>query len=119
MELQIAAHAAVRAYRLDDAIGLAETDPSADVDGWDASIKVAALATVLMGIPLKPQEVERTGIRAITPEKIAAAKADPRWWGIYVEAYLFIAAIYFVFCFALSRYSRWVEAYLNTGMRRQ
>ena len=32
-------------------IGLAETDPSGDVDGWDAAIKVAALVTVLMGVP--------------------------------------------------------------------
>ena len=29
-------------------IGIAETDPSGDVDGWDAAIKIAALATVLM-----------------------------------------------------------------------
>ena len=43
-------------------IGIAETDPSADVDGWDAAIKVAALATVLMGIPLKPQQVQREGM---------------------------------------------------------
>jgi homoserine dehydrogenase len=44
-------------------VGVAETDPSGDVDGWDASIKVAALATVLMNTPLKPQDVERKGIR--------------------------------------------------------
>jgi homoserine dehydrogenase len=56
-------------------IGIAETDPSADVDGWDAAIKVAALTTVLMNIPLKPQEVEREGIRGITPRMIASARA--------------------------------------------
>ena len=56
-------------------IGIAETDPSADVDGWDAAIKVAALTTVLMGIPLKPQDVEREGIRGITPKMIASARA--------------------------------------------
>ncbi|MEN4043026.1 MAG: homoserine dehydrogenase [Anaerolineaceae bacterium] len=61
-------------------IGIAETDPSADIDGWDAAIKVAALATVLMGIPLKPQEVDRQGIRGITPSMIAAARqAGERW----------------------------------------
>jgi len=57
-------------------IGLAETDPSADVDGWDASIKVAALVTVLMGVPFTPQQVDRTGIRNITPEMVAAAKSE-------------------------------------------
>jgi homoserine dehydrogenase len=67
-------------------VGLAETDPSADVDGWDASIKVAALATVLMGAPLTPQEVDRTGIRAITPEQVAAAKAEGKRWKLVCTA---------------------------------
>lgn len=35
-----------------------------------------------------------------------AAKADPKWWGLYIESYLFIAVIYFVFCAAMSRVSR-------------
>jgi homoserine dehydrogenase len=61
-------------------IGITETDPSNDIDGWDAAIKVAALCTVLMGIPLKPQQVDRTGIREITPEMIKKAqKAGERW----------------------------------------
>jgi homoserine dehydrogenase len=56
-------------------LGIAETDPSADVDGWDATVKVAALATVLMGVPLKPQEIEREGIRNLTSEMVRAARA--------------------------------------------
>ncbi|HTP00269.1 MAG TPA: homoserine dehydrogenase [Anaerolineales bacterium] len=56
-------------------IGVAETDPSADVDGWDAAIKVAALVSVLMDQPFTPQEVQRQGIRGITPDMITAAKA--------------------------------------------
>jgi homoserine dehydrogenase len=61
-------------------IGIAETDPSGDIDGWDAAVKVAALATVLMEVPLKPQEVDRTGIRGITPAEIAPAQqAGMRW----------------------------------------
>ncbi len=67
-------------------IGLAETDPSADVDGWDAAVKVAALVTVLMGLPLKPQEVERTGIRGITPEKITSARANGERWKLVCTA---------------------------------
>jgi homoserine dehydrogenase len=67
-------------------IGLAETDPSGDVDGWDAAIKVAALVTVLMGLPIKPQEVDRTGIREITREKIAAAKAEGKRWKLVCTA---------------------------------
>lgn len=38
-----------------------------------------------------------------------AAIADPQWQGFSTEAYLFIAAIYFVFCYAMSRYSRVLE----------
>lgn len=61
-------------------IGIAETDPSGDVDGWDAAIKVAALVTVLMQVPLTPQEVERTGIRDLTTGEIReAADAGQRW----------------------------------------
>jgi homoserine dehydrogenase len=61
-------------------VGVAETDPSGDVDGWDASIKVAALATVLMDSPLKPQDVERGGIREITPAMVDQAKAEKKRW---------------------------------------
>src|SRR5688500_18498512 len=57
-------------------VGVAETDPTNDVDGWDAAIKVAALVTVLMDTPFTPQQVNPTGIRGITPEVIAQAKAD-------------------------------------------
>jgi homoserine dehydrogenase len=57
-------------------VGVAETDPTNDVDGWDAAIKVAALVTVLMDTPFSPQQVNPTGIRGITPEMIAQAKAE-------------------------------------------
>ena len=77
---------------LDDAIdygrsiGITETDPSNDIDGWDASIKVAALVTVLMGIPLKPQYVDRTGIRSITPGMINEALAAGERWKLVCTA---------------------------------
>jgi homoserine dehydrogenase len=61
-------------------IGIAETDPAADIDGWDAAIKVAALSTVLLGIPLKPAQIKCEGIRGVTPAQIAsAAQAGERW----------------------------------------
>ena len=67
-------------------IGLAETDPSGDVDGWDAAIKVAALVTVLMGVPLKPQEVDRTGIGGITAKMTTEAKAEGKRWKLVCTA---------------------------------
>jgi general L-amino acid transport system permease protein len=47
-----------------------------------------------------------------------ALNSDADWRPFKVEAYLFIAAIYFVFCFAMSRYSLWVEAQVNKGKAR-
>ena len=61
-------------------IGIAETDPSGDIDGWDAAVKTAALVTVLMDAPLKPFQVERTGIRGLTSSSIQdALKLGKRW----------------------------------------
>ena len=56
------------------AMGIAETDPSADVDGWDAAFKVVALAIVLMGVPVKIEQVRRTGIRELSEEKIRSVR---------------------------------------------
>lgn len=67
-------------------IGTAETDPSDDVDGWDAAIKIAALATVLMNIPMKPAEIDRTGIRGITSAMIQAAKAEGKRYKLICSA---------------------------------
>lgn len=67
-------------------IGITETDPSADIEGWDAAIKVAALSTVLMGFPLKPQDVDRQGIQGITQPQIAEARAAGRRWKLVCSA---------------------------------
>jgi len=67
-------------------IGIAETDPSGDIDGWDAAVKVAALVTVLMGVPLKPHEVERQGIRNISHADIARAQVQGCRWKLVCSA---------------------------------
>ena len=67
-------------------VGVAETDPTNDVDGWDAAIKVAALITVLMDTPFKPQQVNPTGIRGITSEMIAKAKAEGKRYKLVCSA---------------------------------
>ena len=67
-------------------IGLAETDPTNDVDGWDAAIKVAALVTVLWDTPMTPQQVNPTGIRGITSEMIAKAKAEGKRYKLVCSA---------------------------------
>jgi len=52
---------------------------------------------------------------------LSSAKAsltDPAWRGFYKEAYLFIGLIYFVFCFALSRYSMYLEREFSKSRKR-
>lgn len=55
------------------AAGVAEADPSLDVDGWDAAAKVAALANVWMDAGLTPQDVRREGISASDGPRVAEA----------------------------------------------
>jgi general L-amino acid transport system permease protein len=50
---------------------------------------------------------------------VQLALGDANWRKFFLEGQLFVAAIYFVACFAMSRYSRWLEQHLNTGTRRQ
>ena len=74
------------AVKYSQAVGLAETDPSSDIDGWDAAIKIAALITVLMAIPFTPQQVDRTGIRHISSDMVASAKSNGKRWKLVCSA---------------------------------
>jgi general L-amino acid transport system permease protein len=49
---------------------------------------------------------------------VQLALGDADWRKFFLEGQLFVAAIYFVACFAMSRFSRWLEGHLNTGTRR-
>jgi general L-amino acid transport system permease protein len=42
-----------------------------------------------------------------------AFDSDADWRPYKIEGYLFIAVIYFAFCFSMSRYSLWVETHLS------
>src|SRR5690349_17185974 len=57
------------------AAGIAEADPSLDVDGWDAAAKISALANVFMRARMTPQAVDREGIGPATARQAMAAKA--------------------------------------------
>jgi homoserine dehydrogenase len=58
------------------ALGVAETDATHDIDGWDAAVKTAALITVLMDTPSRPHQIAREGIRDLTPQAVRNAKRD-------------------------------------------
>jgi general L-amino acid transport system permease protein len=47
-----------------------------------------------------------------------ALNSDANWRPFKIEGYLFITLIYFIFCFAMSRYSLWVEKQLNRSKTR-
>jgi homoserine dehydrogenase len=64
------------ALRKAQELGVAETDATHDIDGWDAAVKTAALITVLMDVPVRLEEIRREGIRDLTPQALRNAKRD-------------------------------------------
>jgi homoserine dehydrogenase len=57
------------------ALGITESDPAQDLDGRDAAVKVAVLATVLMGVPTRIEQVRRSGIQDLSEEKVRSVRA--------------------------------------------
>ena len=47
-----------------------------------------------------------------------ALNSDANWRPFKIEGYFFIVVVYFVFCFAMSRYSLWIEKRLAAGKQR-
>ncbi len=46
---------------------------------------------------------------------VQVATTDPLWLGTALEAYIFCGLVYWVFCFSMSFYSRYLEKKLNGG----
>src|SRR6202011_3034461 len=57
-------------------LGIAETDSTHDIDGWDAAVKTAALITVLMDVPVKLEDIAREGIRDLTTNALRNARRE-------------------------------------------
>jgi homoserine dehydrogenase len=58
--------------------GIAERDPSLDIDGWDAAAKVAAMANVWLDANVMPKDVRRSGITPECETRAVAALAHGR-----------------------------------------
>ena len=58
------------------ALGIAETDATHDIDGWDAAVKTAALITVLMDVPVKLEDIAREGISELTTNAVRNGRRD-------------------------------------------
>lgn len=57
-------------------LGYLEADPSADVDGWDAAGKAIILSAAIFGRKLTFDDMQVSGIRALTPELIEQARIE-------------------------------------------
>lgn len=68
------------------ALGYAETDPTADVGGWDAAGKVLILANALFGSALTLQDLDVRGITDISAADIARARQAGMRYKLIAEA---------------------------------
>jgi homoserine dehydrogenase len=57
------------------ALGYAEADPTADVEGFDAAAKAAILASLAFHTPVTAADVHREGITEVTAADIGSARA--------------------------------------------
>jgi general L-amino acid transport system permease protein len=94
---------------------------------WQTQIKIAlpeALATVVpslmnsfISVFKDTSLVTIVSLYELTGALGLALNSDVAWRPFKIEAYLFIALVYFVFCFAMSRYSLWVEREVGASRR--
>jgi general L-amino acid transport system permease protein len=108
--------------------GQTEAAASLGMGYWQTQIKIVlpqALGTVVPSIMNNfislfkdTSLVTIVSLYELTGALSLAVGSDPNWRPFKVEAYLFIAAIYFIFCFAMSRYSLWIERRLAVGRAR-
>ncbi|RLK62704.1 homoserine dehydrogenase [Atopobacter sp. AH10] len=68
------------------ALGFAEADPSADVDGLDTQRKLRLLATILFNKAIKEEDIEVEGIRQVTAKDIEQAKKEGQRYKLVARA---------------------------------
>lgn len=68
------------------ALGYAEADPTADVEGHDVRLKVVILANELLGASLAPSDVTCEGISGITTAGIENARREQKRWKLIGRA---------------------------------
>jgi general L-amino acid transport system permease protein len=100
-------------YEMADALGLTYLQRTAYVVLPQAlRIAVPPLVNTFVGLFKDTSLVVIIGLFDLL-QTIKVSLNEPAWSGFGVEAYLFAALVYFVFCFAMSRYSRTLE--INRG----
>jgi homoserine dehydrogenase len=82
-----------RAVSSMQALGIAEADPTLDIEGWDAAAKTAGLVNVLMGGKITPHDVTRTGIAGVDVSDARDALARGRHIRLVASAGWHLGAI--------------------------
>jgi general L-amino acid transport system permease protein len=108
--------------------GQYEAADSLGLSYWQAHRKIIlpqALATVVPGIMNNfisifkdTSLVTIVSLYELTGAMGLALNSDANWRPFKIEAYIFIALVYFAFCFAMSRYSLWIEQQLSRSRNR-
>ena len=76
---------------------------------------VPSLMNSVIGTLKDTSLVTVVGLFELTGALGLALGGDPVWRPFYLEGYLFLALVYWVICFGLSRYSAWLERRLASG----
>ena len=82
------------------------------------AIVVPAIMNNFIGIFKDTSLVGIVSLYELTGSMTLALNSDADWRPYKIEAYLFIAFIYFVFCFTMSRYSLWIEKQVGVSKQR-
>ncbi len=108
--------------------GQVEAAASLGLSYWQTQKKIVlpqALAMVVPGIMNNfisifkdTSLVTIVSLYELTGSLGLALNSDANWRPYKLEGYLFITAIYFSFCYAMSRYSLWIEKQLNKSKLR-
>jgi general L-amino acid transport system permease protein len=108
--------------------GQVEAAASLGLSYWQTQRKIVlpqALAMVVPGIMNNfiaifkdTSLVTIVSLYELTGSLGLALNSDADWRPYKIEGYVFIALIYFAFCFAMSRYSLWVERQVNQSKQR-
>ena len=67
-------------------LGVAETDPTNDIEGWDAIMKVCAIANVILRTSLLPTDVRREGIRGLDSTALQIARSEGKPFKLVARA---------------------------------
>ncbi len=105
-------------YEAADALGL---------DYWQAQgliimpqalkISIPGIVSSFIGLFKDTTLVALVGLMDPLQGVTKIVRADTAWKGIYWEPYIFVGAIFFFFCFSMSRYSMYLERKLKTDHR--